>query len=75
MSRFWSRFFHREGEVLEENAQREFALPAGRAMGLTPGWKSVRLDKSGSVSGLHLLETHWDDALINEQYWRAIHGS
>ena len=45
------------------------------AGGLTPHWKSVRLDKVGSVSGLTHLQTHWDDALINQQYQRFLNGS
>ncbi len=46
----------------------------GVAGGLTRYWKSVRLDRVDSVSGLELLETHWDDALINEQYQRFLNG-
>ncbi len=42
----------------------------GVAGELTPHWKSVRLDRVGSVSGLQLIETHWDDALIEEQHSR-----
>jgi len=43
--------------------------------GLTPDWRSVRLDKVGSVSGSFLMETDWDDALIEEQYRRFLNGS
>ncbi len=44
------------------------------AEGLTRGWQSVRLDRVGSVSGLMHLETDWDDAVIDEQYRRFLHG-
>ncbi len=48
--------------------------PSGVARGLTPGWKSVRLDKVGSVSGSDLMQTDWDDAAIEEQQLRFLNG-
>ncbi len=62
----WLRLFHSRPTTRE--------LSSG-SKGLTSGWKSVRLDKVGSVSGLKLIETHWDDAVINEQYQRFLNGS
>jgi len=51
-------------------------VPTGAlTMGLTEGWKSVRLDKVGSVSGSILLETDWNDTLLDEQYRRFLNGS
>ncbi len=47
---------------------------SGVAGGLTPGWKSVRLDKVGSVSGSDLMETDWDDAAIEDQQLRFLNG-
>ena len=42
---------------------------------LTPGWKSVRLDRVGKGDRIdHILETHWDDALIEEQFRRYYFG-
>ena len=46
------------------------AVNVSKYQPLTSGWKSVRLDRSVSVSGTTLLETHWDDDLINEQHRR-----
>ncbi len=45
---------------------------AGR---LTEDWSSIRLDNVGSVSALSLLETHWDDALLEDQHRRFLNGS
>ncbi len=60
---------------LEETAQREVEFAARCAMGLTGPEYSVRLDKSGSVSGSFPVELHWDDALIEEQHRRFHNGS
>ncbi len=51
---------------LEEAAQRELGFSEGVDVAVTLGY----LDKVGSVSGSHLIETHWDDATIEEQYRR-----
>jgi len=63
----WLRLFHGRVETSADSVASQG--------GLTEGWKSVRIDRSGSVSGLPLIETHWDDALINEQYQRFLNGS
>ncbi len=55
---------------LAEAAQRELefgAVDAGRVSGY--------LDRVGSVSGSHPDDTHWDDALIDEQDRRFHNGS
>ena len=55
---------------LEEAAQREVSLSEFHSMGLTPHEASVILDSQVSVSGSSLVELHWDDALIEDQYRR-----
>ena len=42
---------------------------------LTRSDEVVTLDKVGSVSGSILSVSHWDDAVINEQYRRFLNGS
>ncbi len=54
------------GEASPGFAQRELGLDEGVDVVVTLGY----LDKVGSVSGSHLIETHWDDATIEEQYRR-----
>ena len=50
-------------------------IAEAEAKGLTPSWKSVRLDKVGSVSALRaLIEVDWDDLLLDEQYQRFRNG-
>ncbi len=60
---------------LAEAAQRSLEGLELREVGLTRGDECVRLDKSGSVSASELLQLHWDDAVINEQYRRFLNGS
>ena len=56
---------------LEETAQRL----SSRTDELDGMDLSHYLDKVGSVSGSHLMDAHWDAALIEEQYQRFHNGS
>ena len=57
---------------LEEAAQRSFAGFDSREVGLTGESDPVRLDRSGSVSGLRRDETPmiWNEEILDEQFRR-----
>ncbi len=55
---------------LREVAQRSLEGLEVADMGLEP-----YLDKVGSVSAPTVLELHWDDDIINQQYRRFLNGS
>ena len=53
----------------------EAALRRGDTLELAGAVATRYLDKVGSVSGSDLVELHWDDALIENQYRRFLDGS
>ena len=51
------------------------SLEGLESRGVDTGPELQYLDKVGSVSGSPLTETHWSDALIEDQYRRFHNGS
>jgi len=60
---------------LAEAAQREFELASIFDVGIDRDEEVQYLDKVGSVSGSTRFASHWDDALIDQQYRRFHNGS